>query len=370
MRYAMLCIAVTALLSAAACKSMSFMPKGNGGATAFASTSKEQVVSIVNRNVTGVDGGPGLKSWRCMQAKFQMAPMPVAADGTVIVEAPQSFRLRVSHPIGGGDELDVGSNPRQFWIWQKDMDSLLTARHEDMSLALQHFRIPFQPDWIMEVMGVVPIDAANYQLQPAGSRNVELVATTKSPTGEPCKKVIRVDMRNRLVTAHELWSADGKAIATAEFSDHQPDPGTKSMLPRKIRINWPEADLDLRITLRHVEVNPPYLPEMVWQVPQKNGCRLVDMGDYARAQGGVPSEPPVRQVDHGVPAAEMPSATPTSTADSPLQSAALIPGDEGARPFPGMGSGSAPSPAAAPALPSAGDPLEPTGRVRLNDIGS
>lgn len=365
MRLAPLCIAAAALLSAAACRSISVWPNAGQRAAPVSATSKEQIVALVNRNVSG-DDGEALKSWRCMQAKFQMAPMPMAADGTVIVEAPRSFRLRVSHPIGGGDELDVGSNPEQFWIWQKDMPNLLTAQHADMGLALQHFRIPFQPDWVLEVMGVVPIDGAQYELRPAGNRHVELVARSQSPAGESVTKVIRVDPRRGWVTAHELWGENGRAIAAAEFSDHEPDPRSNVVLPRKIRIHWPEAELDLRITLKHLEVNPPQLPELVWQLPHKAGSQPLDMGDYARRHLGAE---PIQRVEHGIPQADA-AAAPAAELPAVPQSAALDAHDDGARPFPGAAPAAVPASPPPTPLPADSAPLAPPGRVRLNNIGS
>ncbi len=370
-RTTMLCLAGMALLSATACRSINIRPlagRDSGGPA----VGKDQLVALVNRNVMGPEGGTRLKSWQCRQAKFQKAPIPVAADGMLIVEAPHNFRLRVSHPIGGGDELDVGSNQNEFWIWQKDMGAVLTAQHQDLPLALQHFRIPFQPDWIMEVMGVTPIDGSQYELRtPPGQRQAELVSNGRSPTGEPIRKIIRIDTRRGWVLGHELLADNGKTIARAEFSQHEADPESRTVIPRKIRIHWPDADMDLRISLLHVEVNPPKLPEMVWQLPQKNGSARVDMGEYARRQSGVSG---ILPVDHGVPGDLRPKAPPGNAlsprAELPQQSAAaeFVDPDTGTRPFPGL----PPATGAAPPAFQSGDsaPLSPPGRTRLSDIGS
>ena len=287
MRIACSCIAALALLTATACQSLKLRPALVTPAVSSTAT-RDQVVALVNRNITGVEGQPGLTSWSCKQARFDLGPL-MKASGVVMVKAPHSFRLRVSNPIGGGDELDVGSNDQQFWIWQKGMDppAILTAQHKDMGLALEHFRIPFEPDWIMEVLGVVPIEGSQYELRPANQRGqMELVAHTKSKTGDPVRKVIRVDTKRGWVLGHELWREPGKLIASAAYSDHQADKLTQVMMPRKIHVRWPEADLNLGIELRHLEVNPPQLPELVWTLPQKPGCRELDMGAYARRGKG------------------------------------------------------------------------------------
>ena len=388
MRIAVLCACLASMLLAGGCRSMEFRPRlADSGANA---ADKDEVVAIVNRNVTGGDGRGGLMSWRSMHAKFQMAPLPVAAPGTIIVEAPRNFRLRVSHPLGGGDELDVGSNPSEFWIWQKEMNPpyLLTSHHDDMPLALQHFKVPFQPDWIMEVLGVIPIDGSAYQIHPSTQRNVaELTTTARSPNGEPMRKVIRVDTRKGYVTEHLLWDHSGRLVASAQLDGHRVEPGSQIAMPRKLRIQWPEADLDLRITLERVEVNPPHLPELVWQIPQKPGFKQLDMGDFARRQAAASGVLPAGHTSAAA-AAGGPGATGFGTVGIGAPGAgATLPGGAVSGeppPFPtgsagtsggGWGTNAAPpATGAAAAAPSAatGDPFTPTdssGRIRLDSLG-
>lgn len=366
MRIALRCIAALALLGASGCSSIKLRPSAPNLAVPSSAT-KDQVVALVNRNVTGVEGNPGLTGWSCRQARFDLGPL-MKASGVVMVEAPHSFRLRVSNPLGGGDELDVGSNNEEFWIWQKGMEppAILTAQHEDMGLALQHFRIPFQPDWIMEVLGVIPIEAEDYELRPSSKRyQMELIADSRSQTGDVLRKVIRVDTKRGWVMAHELWKPEGQLIASAVYSDHQADKVTKILMPRKIQVRWPEADLNLGIELQHLEVNPPHLPELVWTLPVKPGCRKLDMGDYARRQVGGPAE--IQHVDHE-PARSVMNGPPSDAPFTPApQSAAAEAALGGPRPFPAE-----PSSAAAVTQPGPADlsdALPSSGRVRLDSLG-
>ncbi|MFV0446787.1 MAG: hypothetical protein ACK5Q5_24715 [Planctomycetaceae bacterium] len=361
------CAAALVLLCAVGCGSFQLGSKF-GRDTAASTATREQMVALVNRNVQGVNGNPGLKSWRCMQARFEVGPL-MKASGTVIVEAPHSFRMRVSNPLGGGDELDVGSNNDEFWLWTKGQEppAILMAKHEDLGPALNHFKIPFQPDWIMEVLGVVPIEAEEYELRsPPNSRLLELVSYSRAVTGQRVQKVIRVDPKRGQVTAHELWGENNKLIARAEFSDHRADKQTQVLMPRKIRVHWPEADLNLGITLDHVEINPPQLPELVWTMPTKPGCRTIDMGAYARAQTGSGGNgEPIQRVEHE-PARDSRLDEPVPTLDSrPPRTAALEPAPAGARPFPGAAT---PLPHSAAPSTSEPAPLPATGRVRLDSL--
>lgn len=369
MRNALLCTAALALLTASACQSINIRPREWGRAPSFANLAKDDVVAIVNRNIAPTGQQPALTSWRCMQAKFQMAPIPVAADGTIIVEAPHSFRMRVSHPIGGGEELDVGSNNDEFWIWQKEMNppAVLTAHHEDMDMALQHFKIPFQPDWIMEVLGVIPIDGSQYELRTVpGSRHVELITDSRGANGEPLVKIIQVDPRRSWVIGHELRGTGNKLVASAKFQGHRAEPPSGVILPREIYIDWPDAELNLKISLKHVEVNPPQTPG-AWQLPHKPGFQKLDMGDYARRLDATHSLQNVRSD---------PPVTNTAAQSTPANAVAETPapsmrGTSGARPFPGMDAPSPVAPISGRAPPNTGPatPLPSTGRVRLDSLG-
>lgn len=352
-------------LLAGGCSSMQLRPWGQNAVSSTAT--KEQIVALVNRNIEGVNGRPGLTSWSCMQARFEMGPL-MKASGNVIVQAPNSFRLRVFPPLGGGDLLDVGSNNDEFWIWQQGMEDqgtplMLTAHHQDMGVALQHFKIPFQPDWIMEVMGVVAIDAAQYELRQApSSRQLELVSPTRLATGQRVQKIIRVDPKRGQVTGHELWGENNQLIARAEFSDHRADKATQVLMPRKIKVHWPQEDLNLGITLDHVQVNPPHLPELAWTMPEKPGVRKIDMGAFARQAAGAAHD--IQPVEHE-PRLESrldPSIRPGNAAPPRAAEAQAEPG--GARPFPG----GAPM-EGIPANPAAESPLPSSGRVRIDALG-
>lgn len=372
------CVLLLGLLQTSGCQSFQLRPTFGGRDVVASTASKDDVVALVNRNITGSDNSGGLMSWSCMQARFQMAHTPGWATGTLVVEAPRNFRLRVSHPIGGGDMLDVGSNAEEFWIWQKDMNPpyLLTAHHEDMPLALRHFKVPFQPDWIMEVLGVIPIDGSRYELHVVpGKPYVELSGSSVAPSGESVRKVIRVSTRHGRVVEHLLWGSTGRLIASASLSNHRVDPATQIVTPRCIRIQWPDADMDLKITLEHLEINPRELPAMVWQVPQKAGYKRLDMGAYARQHL---SGREIQYVEHEAPATAPPRTGPSAGAQRggpktfPEQSIEGVSAG-GPPPFP-----ETPMPAPAELAQSPRDqqlpvrdqsvPLEPPGRVRLDSL--
>ncbi|MEZ6064332.1 MAG: hypothetical protein R3B90_01170 [Planctomycetaceae bacterium] len=307
MRTMLLIAALCGALAPCGCSTRNWLPIRPGPMAVGPDATQEQVVALVNRNITGNEGQGGLMGWRAMNAKFHMSPLPMGIPGQVVVEAPQNFRIRVSHPIGGGDELDVGSNTDQFWLWQKNdaVPYLLTARHEDMPIAMQSFRIPFQPDWVMEVFGVIPIDGSKYRLdQDPRNGYVDLVADTHSTAGVPVRKIVRIDRRRGWINEHIIQSPTGDLIASAQLQDYEATPQSGILLPKTIRINWPEHDLELTVRLGEVLINPPQLPEMAWQIPRKDGYRVLDMGEYARSQAGNPTG--LQQAGHLQPTGALP----------------------------------------------------------------
>ena len=312
---------------------------------------------MLNENVTGTpESGGGVESWRAMNVDFKMGAIPVPAHGQIHVQTPKNFRIMVSHPIAGTELLDVGSNTDEFWIWQKEMNPpyLLTAHHEDMPLALQHFRVPFQPDWLMEVLGVIPLSAEELEMHRIPDRpQLELASYRLAPDGSKVRRVIRVDTQQAVISGHILWGADGHMIASAKLEAHELDQRTGAMLPRIIRVNWPEADLNLKMVLKDLEVNPGPLPAVVWQVPHKNGFRQLDMGAWARSQQ---TGREIQYVEHeALPDFGQPPAFPEQTQPFFQQPAAeQLPYDSGTP------------------LPTRGqlDTLEPPGRVRLSNPGS
>ncbi len=242
---------------------------------------KEHIVQHLNRNITGGETAGGLASWRSTHVRLSLKGMPMTLPASIAVEAPRNFRLRVSEPIGRGEMVDMGSNHQEFWFWAKDGQphNVISARHEQLSYMQQQLQIPFQPDWLMQVLGVIPIDSQAVTLRhpDPSSSLVELVSTEQSPSGQSITKVIRVDACHGIVREHALHDARGVLIARAALGDHHHDPVAGLVMPRTVQLYWPEMDQQLTLRIEQVELNPPPLPETAWLVPDKPGYPRVDI---------------------------------------------------------------------------------------------
>lgn len=329
---------------------------------------KTQVVNYINRNVIGTDSTPGISSWKTSDAKVQVTGIPFPLPASMAVEAPRNLRIVVTHPISGAQEVDMGSNQEGFWVWTKEQTEMITCSHEDTSLALQHFEMPIQiqPEWLMEVFGVTPVDGAEYELQRPKTDLpvIDLVATRTTPTGKHVERVIRVNTYTGNVDEHILREQNGETIAVATLDKYREMPNG-TMLPTFVRITWPAAETVMKISLGHPEVNPPSFAGThgMWNQPQIPGTKVVDIGKLSRqAYGKKPSTkmaqadgsefPGIRQLQHD----SAPSIDRVSFPESPGK-VALNPTDRLEAPKPAghkdtLGSG-------ARSFPIAIDPEEP-----------
>lgn len=217
-------------------------------------------------------------------------------NGVMAAEAPRNFSLEVSFV---GPEVCLGSNDQQFWFWAKrsDHQKILMARHEDLAIAQRQFPIPFQPDWIMEALGVVPIDETNARIEEVPpdkavkGRRVWVVTECVSPQGEPVKKVVLVDACHGIPLKHELIDTNGRRIATASLENWREDKLTKEPVPGKIVLDWPAERMSITITLNNVMLNPSFTPQ-TFTMPELKNYPVVDLGRVAQADGVQPHHGP------------------------------------------------------------------------------
>jgi hypothetical protein len=241
-----------------------------------AEASKEEVVDYLNQNTHR------LTAWKTDKATISTrgkAGIPMRVGATIAVESPRNFRLVAHSPIG--NEVDLGSNQEQFWFWNKHNQEpyVFLMRHDEEQGRKKRFPIPFQPDWIIEAMGVVDIDPEEVTMQPGqpGSNTVQLLADRVSPQGFKIRKVTVVDTCRGVIREHALYDARNQLIARAVLSGHHRDAKSEAVLPAQIDLEWPQAQLAMTMSLSGIEVNPPRIPASIWTVPNIAGYKIYDL---------------------------------------------------------------------------------------------
>jgi hypothetical protein len=240
--------------------------------------SKEEIVAHLNANTAKIN------AWKTDSASISIrgqGPIPISVGASVCVEAPRNFRLK-AHSLAG-DEADLGSNPEYFWFWNKRNEEkyVFRAHHDEPPEKMRRVPIPFQPDWIIEALGVISIDPHAVAMQPGqpGSNTVLLVADKISPQGLKIRKVTLVDTCRGVIRQHAVYDTQSsQLIAQAVLSDYRLDAKTQALLPRQIALDWPAAQLGMTMTLSQIDVNPARIPEQIWAVPNIPGYAVYDLG--------------------------------------------------------------------------------------------
>lgn len=246
------------------------------------------VVNHLNANTAQIRG------WRSEHVKIVghgTAQTPVSVTATLVLESPRNFRL-VAGSIAG-EEVDFGSNAEQFWFWNRRSEEkyVFVAYHDQESASQnRRFPIPFQPEWIMETFGVIPIDASNVTARPGpvqpgqgGRPTIHLISEIESPRGGKFHKLIVVDICHGNVIEQALYDDQGQQIATASMSQFQhfktagPRSTSTVVLPRQYDLHWPKAGLGLTMVMSQIEINPQRISDRTWQLPTKEGYAVYDL---------------------------------------------------------------------------------------------
>jgi hypothetical protein len=215
---------------------------------------------------------------------------------SLVCQKPRNFRLHGK--MMQSTVVDMGSNDQEFWWWisKANPPHLYHCSHEEFTRSQGRIQLPFQPDWIMEALGMSEFDPRKaYTLVPKGN-NLELVDIVVAPDGRQVRKVTMLSRKGNQVQviAHLLQDDKGKEICSARVLQMQRDPATDAMLPRKVEMNWPAEKVKLVVTLNEIGVNTA-LPQgngRLFQRPALEGVRTVDL-----ARGFEPTSQPIRRAN-------------------------------------------------------------------------
>lgn len=208
-------------------------------------------------------------------------PVRVSAEAILACESPRNFRFLAS--TIRGPELDLGSNDNEFWFWANDggEKAVYMASHEQLDEAQRKLRIPFHPDWVMEVMGVIPIDHTKYKVQWADDlKELSLVTANNDSHGRPVYRRIVVDSLTGNIIKHEMYDAERQPIALANLSDYRPVGEGHVQLAHQIELKWPQEATRFIMRFKEIDINPgeEKSPVSQWQMPRNSRHRVINIG--------------------------------------------------------------------------------------------
>lgn len=264
----------------------------------------EELVDYLNSQNEGLHG------WRCMETQVHVSmpglPLPQKLSGALSCSAPSSFRLTADNFVA---MADVGSNDELCWSYFKPGEPVvMTWHHEDAHL-LEYIPGNFprlDPEWLMVILGIQPLDAKDFQIQkpPAGSRELWLVSIEESANGQPLRRVIKVDTVRGFAREHSLVDHNGDQLLRAELRNHRACGG--HVIPHTLKISFPPQETELTLNFKGIEPNC-HLADGLWTPPGGDRIAHVDLGDYVRRQYG--DIPPGQKPDHGAIAEAPPGDT-------------------------------------------------------------
>lgn len=248
-----------------------------------ADTPYPDLVSHLNRNIDQIN------AWRCTFVKITPHGMMLAPSlsANMAVERPRNFRLQASIPTG--NLVDLGSNEERFWFWMRNDEepAILTARHDCLAAAQQQLPMPFEPDWLIEALGVIPLDEneIEFEKHPTDPKRVFFRRKRQAPDGSPVELVSTVDTCRGVIVDHSLSDKTGKIVAVANMGEHERDGKTGVVLPHQVDLAWPMAKLGLKIRMGAIEINPETLTAKQFTMPEIANCPVYDIGGETQQAG-------------------------------------------------------------------------------------
>ncbi|MCP4858372.1 MAG: hypothetical protein GY903_28170 [Fuerstiella sp.] len=238
---------------------------------------RDELVNYLNRQNQGLD------SWRCTTTRMEVRlpnVLPVRLKGNIACRAPRHFRLTADNVIA---RADLGSNDNRCWFYSRPGEAaVMTWKHEDTALIQQvPSGVPYiDPNWLMLVLGVKPLDANEYEISKGltGGRELWLSAIEDSPSGRSLRRVIKVDTIRGVIREHAVYDSELNPLVRAKLSKHRSCNG--HLIPEMVRLQFPQMDSEITLTFQGIETNPR-LPEELWRLPDNN-LQVVDVGNVIR----------------------------------------------------------------------------------------
>jgi hypothetical protein len=236
------------------------------------------------------------------------------------LERPKYFKLTIAGGMGRGTVADIGSNSKEFWFWaeSKKDNNIYVCNYEDIDRS--PLSAAFQPDWIVEAMGLRPISRDEARQMTSKGADVpgavKLVSTRRGTSGETLTKETILDTSGR-IKEHRLYRGQGKdrtLLASATISEFRPvvvEGRESALLPYRFTLTWVPEELRLDVQLDNAQLMAGYSDEVRqarFIEPEIRGSGRVNLAELAPR----PS-PSARTADQGSIRTRSSRPAPTSS---------------------------------------------------------
>jgi hypothetical protein len=209
-----------------------------------------------------------IKSFVCedVSIRFLQKGIKLRLNGRLYYEKDRKFRYTVTSIVG--QEVDVGSNDKEFWFWSKRMNpsSLYFAKHEDF--AKSRMRTPFSPFLLMDSLGMSNLNVDTGKIVETNKSYI-WVEPGKNSIGQPISRMTFINKKTKLIDGFTICNEAGSVIASGEVTEY------KDGLPKQILYVWAEENLSMLMDLKNPKTNVPIDPSLF---NRPNIQPQVDMG--------------------------------------------------------------------------------------------
>jgi len=252
-----------------------------------------QLVSYVNHNASRASAIESTD----LALEVKSGSQGGGLGGTLYCEKPRNFRLRAK--AVGKPMADFGSNDQEFWYWisQDNPPYLYHCSYADLSRGDVALPFPFQPDWVLETLGLAELttNPDNYKVERKGN-TFELTERGTSSQGKTVFKVTVFHGGNAngtqpQISQHRLHDEHGQLVAVADVLSVRRDAGTGATIAQHLRLKWPQQKLEMELKLDGLKVyNAQVLTQRTPELFQRSSLRDLPSYDLAaRALDGQPS---------------------------------------------------------------------------------
>jgi len=235
--------------------------------------SREELVSYLNDNAANL---PGVVSDDVTLTVYVGGGVGVPVGGWMRAEGPRNFRMQAK--MFGNEEVDLGSNKQEFWYWIKRADppwQVFCSYQACEEGRAKQMPFPFQPDWVIEAMGMGKYGPAERYERVVEKETVKLIEKTKSPQGVAVRKIIVFNLRpasgdQPQITDYLLVDdATGKLICSAKIKRRQ-IVANRAEIPRDMELSWPDQKMKLGLTINGAKVQNQIPPQVFVRAPMRN----------------------------------------------------------------------------------------------------
>jgi len=218
------------------------------------------------------------------------------ADGRLDLVRPRKFKLVLKSM--GATKADIGSNDEEFWFWvQGDDKSIYWCNYDELDST--PLAVTYQPDWIIEALGLKPIsaeEAARIKVREGSERGTAaLVFPPTRNGGETYTRMMIVSKQTRRIKEHRIYAGNLQTLlAQAEVKDFKDfevgssEAGARETcyLPESVKLEWKRDQLALDVLLHDVMVNQiePAKAAAYFIEPVIPGYERVNLTEMSRRQ--------------------------------------------------------------------------------------